>query len=361
MIDSVLALSKTLIAIQSDPGRSRQLHQCLEIVKRELADFTVDEFECDGVESILVYPGSTRPKQFALLLNGHLDVIPAKPSQYKPHIKDGKLYGAGALDMKSNLSCLIHVFKKTASSLNYPIGLQIVTDEEVGGFKGTKYQVDQGVRSNFILAGETTGFNIATRAKGVIWGRVATTGTAAHGAYPWRGENAIVTMNRVIDAILKRFPIPDKEEWISTVNISKISSTNPAHNKVPDQCEITLDVRYIPEDETTIVKAIEKVLPKQASLQIDAKEPCLFTPDNNPSVNHLQRVTQQLTGTMPLLYGAHGTSDARHFTNHQGNGIEFGPIGGGIGSDNEWINIKSLETYCAILERFITEFVPQTS
>ncbi len=356
MINSVLALSKRLIAIPSEPGCDRELDECLRIVKQELADFTIEEFDTDGVKSILAYPSAKRPSKFALLLNGHLDVIPAKASQYKPIVNDGKLYGAGALDMKSNLSCLIHVFKKVAHSVSYPIGLQIVTDEEVGGFKGTKYQVEQGVRSDFILAGETTGFNIATRAKGVIWARIIMTGEAAHGAYPWRGSNAIVQMSQLIHTLMKRFPTPKIESWRSTINISKISTTNTAQNKVPDQCEITLDVRYIPEDADTIIDAIQSLLPTNASLHIDAKEPCLYTPNDNPAVKNLRHITRKLTGQNPKLYGAQGTSDARHFTLQGGCGIEFGPIGGGIGSDDEWIDIKSLETYMRILEQFITQF-----
>lgn len=356
MINSVLALSKQLIAIPSEPGRNRELDECLEIVKKELTDFTIEDFDVDGVKSILVYPSSKRPAKFTLLLNGHLDVIPAKASQYKPIVKNGKLYGAGALDMKSNLSCLIHVFKKTAHTAPYPIGLQIVTDEEVGGFKGTKYQVEQGVRSDFILAGETTGFNIATRAKGVMWARVVMKGESAHGAYPWRGSNAIVQMSQLIHALMKRFPTPKKESWRSTINISKISTANTAQNKVPDQCEITLDVRYVPEDANTISDSIQSLLPTNATLHIDAKEPCLYTPNDNPAVKSLRSITRKHARTNPKLYGAQGTSDARHFTLHGGCGIEFGPIGGGIGSDEEWIDIKSLETYTRILEQFITEF-----
>jgi succinyl-diaminopimelate desuccinylase len=356
MIDSVLSLSKRLIRIQSDPDNAPELQQCLNIVCAELSNFTVEEFNCDGVRSILAYVGKTRPAKFGLILNGHLDVIPAKKKQYKPVIKGGKLYGAGALDMKSNLSCLIEVFKKTAHSVSYPIGLQIVTDEEIGGFKGTKYQIQQGVRSDFIIAGETTNFQIATKAKGVIWAKLIATGRAAHGAYPWRGDNAIVRMNQCLQTIVEKFPVPATDAWVSTINISQISTSNKAHNKVPDHCETTLDIRYTPADQDRIIHDIKALLPKQMTLHVEANEPCLNTPDTDAHVKQLQSIAKKHTQSSIVTYGAQGTSDARHYTEVGGHGIEFGPIGTGIGSDDECIDIESLKTYCTILVEFVLSF-----
>jgi acetylornithine deacetylase/succinyl-diaminopimelate desuccinylase-like protein len=53
------------------------------------------------------------------------------------------------------------------------------------------------------------------------------------------------------------------------------------------------------------------------------------------------------------LIGGHGSSDARHFTRVSCPAVEFGPIYGGIGSDNEWVDIPSLEKYFQILKNFL--------
>src|SRR3989344_6777391 len=126
MIDNIVNLSQQLIAIKS-------ANTCLNLMLSKLGRFTIERFEKNGVKSALIYNTIRRPKKFKILLNGHLDVIPGKDSQYMPKIKNNKLYGAGAMDMKANIVCLIKIFKSVAKKVKYPLALQLVTDEEVGG------------------------------------------------------------------------------------------------------------------------------------------------------------------------------------------------------------------------------------
>jgi len=351
--NTILTLSKQLIALKSTPGNREVLEQCLQIVLSHLEGFTVEHFESEGVKSVLIHNQKTQPKKFRIILNGHLDVIPGKDHQYKPRVENNRLYGVGALDMKSNLSCLIAAFSDTAKKVNYPLGLQIVTDEEIGGFNGTKYQITKGVKADFVIAGETTNFNIAHKAKGVIWAKISSTGVSAHGAYPWRGTNAIWRMKHFLDQLEKEFPIPTRQQWITTVNLSNVSSTNQAFNKIPDNCEAWLDIRYIPEDQKKVLPKIKKLLSEGLKIEIVTHEPALFVEKENKYIQVLKKISEQTTGRSVKLYGAQGSSDARHYTKMGYDGIEFGPIGGGIASDQEWIDISSLETYHKILTTFL--------
>ena len=67
--------------------------------------FTVEHFESGGKASVLIYPGPRR-RHFRIMLNAHVDVIPAAVEQFHPRIDDGRLYARGALDMK--VSALMH-------------------------------------------------------------------------------------------------------------------------------------------------------------------------------------------------------------------------------------------------------------
>ena len=140
----------------------------------------------------MIYPQKTRPKKFKIILNAHLDVVSGREEQYKPYEKDGKLFGRGAIDMKGAAAVEILVFKEVAKRVSYPLALQLVTDEEIGGFCGTKYQIEKGVRADFVIAGEPTDFGVNNKAKGIIWLKIKTKGKSAHGAYPWRGKNALL-------------------------------------------------------------------------------------------------------------------------------------------------------------------------
>ncbi len=346
MLNNIVSLTKKLVSIKS-PEKS------LELALSHLKGYTIERFENNGVKSALIYDPKTRPKKFKIILNGHLDVIPGKDNQYIPQIKGRKLYGVGSMDMKASIACLIMVFREVAEKIDYPLGIQLVTDEEVGGFNGTKYQIEKGVRANFVVAGEPTNFDIVNKAKGILQAKISAHGQTAHGAYPWKGENAIWKMNEFLEALKKRFPIPSAEQWITTVNLSKIETSNQSFNKIPDDCVISLDVRYISEESETIVHTIKQLLPKGFKLEIICKEPVLNTDDGNQYIKTLENIGKQITKKRVILRSAHGSSDTRHFAHVNCPGIEFGPIGGGIGSDDEYVDMPSLETYYHILIKFL--------
>ncbi len=268
MKSQILDLTSKLISIPSTKDNSKTLKQVLDVALKELKDFTIEYFEKDGVPSALVYPQSKRPKKFKVILNAHLDVVAAKEKQFQPKIKNNRLYGRGAIDMKGAAAVEILLFKELAKKLSYPLALQLVTDEEIGGFKGTKYQIEKGVRADFVIAGEPTDFGINHKAKGIIWAKVHFSGKSAHGAYPWQGENALLKAKKALDKLYKSYPLPKKEAWRTTVNLARIETTNQTFNQVPDNAVLSLDVRYIPEElkgksfqkgKEILIKKLEKI------------------------------------------------------------------------------------------------------
>lgn len=346
-MSSTLLLAKKLIATKNP-------QTALEICQSNLKGYKVEKFFKNGCTSILVYKKTfSRPRKFKIILNGHLDVIPGKVFQYRPRIVDGRLYGVGTTDMKSSLACLINVFKKVVKKINYPLALQLVTDEEVGGFYGTKFQLEKGVRSEFTIAGETTNFNIATQAKGILWLKISAKGKSAHGAYPWKGTNAAWLMNQFLSKLLKLFPNQKETEWKNTLNLSNIQTNNRSFNKIPDWCEIWLDIRYLPNQANKIISKIKKILPQSFKLHIELKEPSMKVNINNHYLKKLKTISEKVLNKPIKFYGAHGSSDARHFTNINCPAVEFGPIGGGSGSDQEWVDINSLKAYSSTLEKFL--------
>lgn len=353
MLNKIITLTKKFISIKSTAGNAKALEKILKLALSNLKGYTIERFERSGVKSALVYNSRRKPKKFQVILNGHLDIIPGKENQYVPQIKGNRLYGVGSMDMKANAACLIAVFKEVVNRVDYPLGLQLVTDEEVGGFDGTKYQIEKGLRTDFVIAGEPTNFDIVHKAKGVLWVKISAHGKTAHGAYPWRGKNAIWKINEFLDALKRKYPIPNREKWVTTVNVSRIETSNQSFNKIPDDCTVELDVRFVPAEADIIVRKIKDLLPTGFKLDIIAKEPALITDKSHKYIKILEKVGGQIIKKKILLRGAQGTSDARHFARIGCPGVEFGPIGGGIGSDEEWVDIASLEKYHNILKNFL--------
>src|SRR6266705_1691353 len=117
-----------------------------------------------------------------VLLNGHVDVVPADPSgwshdPFEPVVKNGKIYGRGAADMKGPNACEIFSMKalvETGAKFRGRITPTFTTDEEVGGYSGVNYLVDKHVIT-----------------KDVDYCLSADSGTAAHSGRGWTGVNAI--------------------------------------------------------------------------------------------------------------------------------------------------------------------------
>jgi succinyl-diaminopimelate desuccinylase len=349
----IISLAKRFIKIKSFSGNKKALDEILKLAISELGGFKIEKFKRSGVSSVLIYNKEKKPRRFKVILNGHLDVVPGKDENYIPKVKGSKLYGVGSMDMKANVVCLIAVFKEVAKRVTYPLALQLVTDEEIGGFNGTKFQVENGIRGDFIIAAEPTNFDIVNQAKGILQLKISSTGTTAHGAYPWRGENAVWKMNQFLNTLRKKYPLPDKEKWVTTINLSKIETHNEALNKIPDNCSVYLDVRFISKDSKNIFKNIKKLVPKDFKVEVLCQESPLFTDKKDKHIEILKNVTLKVLGKKSVTRGANGSSDARHFSLVNCPGIEFGPIGGDIGGDNEYVDIPSLEKYFLILESFL--------
>lgn len=356
MLNHILDLSKKLISIPSTKENPEEMKKVLSIAEKALGEgFTVDRFEKSGIPSLLIHTQKPGTKKFKIILDAHLDVVPGKDEQYRPYEKDGKLYGRGTSDMKAAAAAELLVFKELVKQVTYPLALQLVTDEEIGGFNGAKYQIDKGIRSEFALAGEGTNLGVKNKAKGIVWANIKAVGKTAHGAYLWQGKNAIWMMQHALSDLEKKFSEPLKEVWKTTINVSKINSTNATYNKVPEDCTLGLDVRFIPEDDKTIVNTIKKLLPKEVKFEVFVKEPAQFTSETNTYVTKLRKAGRKITGKPTPVIVKHGGSDIRHFNRVGCNGVEFGPIGYGLHTDDEWVDIKSLETYHQILKEFLLE------
>lgn len=352
-INQVLTLTKQLISIKSTADNPEGLAKVLDVACSCLQEYEIEQYTQNGVKSVLVHNQPKNPKHFKIILNGHLDVVAGKTHLYHPKVTGNRMRGVGAWDMKSGAACLISVFKEVAHQVTYPIGLQLTTDEEVGGFNGTKYQVDQGVRADFVITGEPTNLNIVNRAKGILRIQISCKGSTGHGAYPWKGDNAIWKMNNFLNLLRKHLPLINQEEWVTTYNLSTIQTTNTAFNKIPDDCSINLDVRYHPHEKAEWLKTLSSLITKDFQMDILVDEPGAMVDSNNPYLQKLHDISTQTAGREVLVYGAHGSSDVRHFARVGGAGVEFGPSGGEIGSDDEWVDINSLEPYTKILKEFL--------
>ena len=354
LLTEIISLSKKFISIHSTEGNKEALEEILSIASNQLTNFIKKEFFSNDKPSLLIHNSTPETKHFKIILNAHLDVVPGKKGQFKPIIKEDKLYGRGAYDMKAAAAVMILVFKELAKDMNYPLALQLVTDEEIGGHDCTQYQIEKGITADFVIAGENTSYEIRHKSKSLLWIKLKTTGKSSHAAYPWVGENAIQKMNRILEKLEKIYPTPTQAIWRTTVNVAKIETPNETFNRVPDECTVWLDIRFIPEEEYDILPNIKKIITSDTHIEIVVKENPAYTDPANPYIQSLQKIIKTYSKDDGEIKGANGSSDVRFFnTMVKVPGIEFGPKGTCAHGDDESVDVDSLEMYYHILKEFL--------
>ncbi|WP_229073425.1 M20 family metallopeptidase [Actinoplanes sp. DH11] len=353
LVDAVVRL----IGIRSTADRPDELHRALGFVLDLVGPgFEVRRFTSRGRPSALVTAGAGTPR---VILNAHLDVVPGADAQFTARRDGDLLFGRGAQDMKAAAVVLATVFRDTAGALPYPVGLQLVTDEEVGGFDGTGHQVAQGVRAGFVVVGEQSGLRIVTESKGILRARLTAGGRPAHAAYPWLGSNALVTLMRAIDRLLARHPTPETEAWATTINVARIETSNEAANIVPSDASALLDIRFPPSDPDLAGHTAEEIaafLTSVAGPGVRVTVEALGAPhhaDASGEAVRLLRAAAREQGYAGTLLRKHGAADGRFYSAHGVDAVIFGPGGDGQHGPEEYVDLRTLEPYRAALTTFL--------
>lgn len=353
MEDKIVSLVKKFIEVPSTKDNPQALEKILGVAQKNIQAPFIQKFVHNGIPSIFAANRQSFGEKFRLVLNAHIDVVPGRSEQFQPLIKDGKLFGRGAADMKSAAAVMLLVFNSLVEKVSFPLGLQVTTDEEVGGHNGTLFQLQKGLTTDFVISGELTNFAINLKAKGIIQVKITAKGKTAHSAYPWKGESAMWKLINMLRNLAEEFPVPTEEAWQTTINAAKITTPNMTINKLPDDATVELDIRFTPEELAKVRGTLDDIRKQGFEVIVLQDEPAQFADKDNPSVQLLEKSIEKITQQKTAFIVKHGASDVRHFNVFSCPGVVFGPQGEGLHSDNEWVDIQSLSEYYAILENFI--------
>ncbi|MFQ5597997.1 MAG: M20 family metallopeptidase [Nitrospiria bacterium] len=357
--ERLIALTRDLILIPSNPTRPEDRQRCYEFIKNHLESLThieVKEYKKNGIPSLIAAPkGCDAPD---ILMCGHLDVIThSDVSVYRSMIQDGKIYGPGAGDMKGALAMMLEIFRQMHSfSPDASLGIVVTSDEETGGEAGIGYLVkEKGLRCGEAMIPDGGSLNeITVEEKGILHLKLRCRGRTAHAARPWLGNNPI---EHLIDRfqVLRNFFDEKKEgasKWHPTCAVTRVGTENQTINRIPLNATAILDIRFPPPyTSRDILQDIQDVLG-------DAIEVCVII---SAEATHLspdplyQKITETVTGEPTERIKDHGGSDARFFAAYGIPVIMSRPIVGNLHGSNEWIDIKSLTTLYRIYEQFLLQ------
>lgn len=307
--------------------------------------------ENNGFKTLICTVGKGHRK---IILNGHLDVVAGKREQFTPYTKDGKLYGRGSADMKSGAATMLTtIVKLKDKDLPCQVQLQLVTDEEIGGLNCSGYLSKNNFTGDFVICGEPTQLGIGVQAKGILQIYLEFTGKSAHGSRPWQGDNAIIKAYEAFKLITNLPFTKEKSELYTcpSINLSKIQGGD-VYNKVPDYCKMYIDIRFLPEqDPNEIITQIEKAT--GFKVNIHATGNAVKTKINDVYVKRLGESIHKITNSKADVFGQHGSSDGKFYSNYNIPSVEFGPTGQNWHGYDEFVMIESVYLYEQILMDFI--------
>ncbi len=314
------------------------------------------EAERDEVRGLPVIRAEVGPAAApTVVLHGHLDVVPGRPGQFEPRLEGDRLYGRGAYDMKGAIAAMMVVLAAMQGQDAVRVRLGIVGDEESEeeSERGSDHLVDSGFVGDFAITGEPTDLHIGIEAKGVLALRLEVGGTAAHGATPWLGDNAVLNAIDVFRSI-ESLPFARHSSELfdrPSINLGRIWGGD-ALNKVPDRCVIDVDIRYLPEQDPAAVLAEVRGLPGVSVKPLLTRPPATVDRDS-PFVRGLRASAATHHEGEPMSVGRDGASDAVSFLRVGVPAVEFGPVGAGHHGPEEWVSVASLDAYQQALESFL--------
>jgi acetylornithine deacetylase/succinyl-diaminopimelate desuccinylase-like protein len=391
--DEVVGLASELIRIDStntgDPATVVGERAAAEWVAEKLAEVgyetTYVESGAAGRGNVVARLAGADPSRGALLVHGHLDVVPADPSEWSVHpfsgaVQDGYVWGRGAVDMKDMVAMSIAVarrFKRDGIVPPRDIVFAFLADEEAGGFFGAKWLVEnrpelfEGVTEaisevggfSITLKDDARAYLVETAEKGIRWLTLRVRGTAGHGSMIHR-DNAVAKLAEAVTKLGNhRFPLvvrPSVREFLDGVTeitgwdfpeddlegaVGKLGAlsrmigatlrdtANPTMlsagykaNVIPSVAQATVDCRILPGREEAFDRELVELLGPDVEREWVGLPPVETTFDGALVDAMAASITAEDPGARVLPYMLSGGTDAKSFQQLGIRNFGFAPL-----------------------------------
>jgi succinyl-diaminopimelate desuccinylase len=335
--------------------------------------------------------------------NSHHDVVETghgwSVDPFGGDLRDGRIYGRGACDMKGGLAASIiaaEAFVEVHPEFDGAIEISATADEESGGYGGVAYLAEQGyfdpARVQHVIIPEPLNKDrICLGHRGVWWAEIETQGRIAHGSMPFLGDCAVRHMGAVLaemEATLfpllaskhTDMPVVPEGAKASTLNINAIHGGEPVQDPdytglpapcVPDRCRITIDRRFLIEEDITEIKAeisamMERIRARRPGFIYEIRD--LFevqptmTDRDAPVVTTVAAAIERVLHRQAAFVVSPGTYDQKHIDRigRLKNCIAYGP---GIldlaHQPDEWVGVQDMLDSAKVMALTLAELLPR--
>lgn len=378
-MSGTLALTEQLIARASVTPDDQH---CQQILIERLAPlgFTCETIESHGVTNLwAVRRGTDGANGKLLAFAGHTDVVPTGPLEqwrsppFVPSIREGKLYGRGAADMKTSLAGFVVASEEFVAA--HPqhrgaIAFLITSDEEGPATDGTVKVVEllkaRGERLDYCIVGEPTstatlGDVVKNGRRGSMSGKLTIKGVQGHIAYPHLAKNPVhLFAPALAELVAERWD--DGNEYFppTTWQVSNLHSGTGASNVIPGHADVLFNFRFSTASTVEgLQQRVHAILDRHGldyDLQWTVSGLPFLTPRGELS-NALEKAIRDETGVSTELSTTGGTSDGRFIARICPQVVEFGPPNGSIHKIDEHIDVAFVEPLKNVYRRVLEQLI----
>ncbi len=352
---------------------------CQDLIAARLraAGFDCEPMRFGEVSNLWARRGKARP---LVCFAGHTDVVPTGPlsewhsDPFVPTLRDGKLYGRGAADMKSSIAAFtvaVEAFVKERPSHAGAIAFLLTSDEEGPAVDGTVKVVEalkaRGETMDYCIVGEPTsvdalGDTLKNGRRGSLSGKLVVRGIQGHVAYPHLARNPVHELAPALAALAKTQWDRGNESFPPTTwQVSNIHAGTGAGNVIPGSVEVDFNFRFSTEStDATLTQRVEAILKKHKldyslSWVLGAKP---FLSAKGRLADTVAQVCKRHTGRIAELSTTGGTSDARFIIDISPEVLELGPVNASIHKLNEHIEVEALDQLAGIYLDVLRALLP---
>jgi acetylornithine deacetylase ArgE len=325
-LQTALEITSHLISYPTISPKGNEL-ECAKYVFDYLKDLKIDDSEVDIHEfdgsraNVVATFGAS--KDPGLLLSGHMDVVPSgnreswQVDPFRASVKNDRLFGRGASDMKGGLASIMKAVENTVKSTPLKRRLVFVaTAGEETGFIGMSKLIQNSIvtsnSATCVVIGEPTDLKPARAHRGIYRLKVEFFGKSAHASTPELGINAIEYACKLVESLEKVRDELDKTKdellGVTTLTPTMISG-GIGENVVPPNTEIILDSRRLPVHSSELVHSKVDANCRNLGVNYKISELVNHEPLDTPEGSFITKLTENLTGarSVPCPFGTEGS------------------------------------------------------
>ena len=308
----------------------------------------------------------------SIMLYGHIDTVgvTAMPEPFSATVRDGKLYGRGAYDMKGGVtSCLatVKALRDAGAKLRGDVLIACVADEEVASIGMAN--VLEHVRADAAIVTEATELRVCLAHRGFSWIEVETLGVAAHGSRFDLGIDANMRMGRFLarlDKLEQELRARTPHELVGPPSLhAAVLRGGTGTSTYADRCRLEIERRTVPgETEAQVLSEIRAITDALAAddpsfrsnVRAMLTRGSFEVARNAPIVNAILGAATNVLGAKPEVIGEPYWMDAALLSDVGIDTVVIGPSGAGAHALEEWVDLDSIAKLTDILTAATEEF-----